>query len=43
MKDLDNIKKYQLKFLENYHGNLKERIEKTLFSEVAAWFFTMLG
>lgn len=39
MKDLDSIKKYQLLFWENYQGNSKERIEKTLFSEVAGWFF----
>lgn len=39
MKDLDSVKKYQLLFLENYQGNSKKQIEKTLFSEVVGWFF----
>lgn len=39
MKDVDNIKKYQLKYLEHYQGDYKEHIENVLFSEVAAWTF----
>ena len=39
MKDLDNIKKYQLSFLENYQSDSKDRIENVLFSEVAGWFY----
>lgn len=39
MKDLDNIKKYQLLFLERYQGGSRERIRNVLFSEVAGWFF----
>lgn len=40
MKDVDNIKKYQLLFLERYQGDSKERVRKILFSELAGWFFT---
>lgn len=39
MRDLDNIKKYQLQFLESYQGGSTERIRNTLFSEIAGWFF----
>lgn len=39
MKDLDNIKKYQLLYLERYPGESKDTIKKILFSEVAGWFF----
>lgn len=39
MKDLDNIKKYQLLYLEQYQGNSQESIKNILFSEVAGWFF----
>lgn len=39
MKDLDNIKKYQLLYLGHYQGDSKESIQNTLFSEVAGWFF----
>ena len=39
MKDLDNIKKYQLLYLERYQGNSKDHIKRFLFSEVAGWFF----
>lgn len=39
MKDLDNIKKYQLLFWERYQGGSRERIRNVLFSEVAGWFF----
>lgn len=39
MKDLDNIKKYQLIYLDRYQGDSKDRIRATLFSEVAGWFF----
>lgn len=38
MKDVDNIKKYQLLFLEHYNGEAKERIRSVLFSEIAGWF-----
>lgn len=39
MKDLDNIKKYQLLFLKCYQGCSTELIRKILFSEIAGWFF----
>lgn len=39
MKDLDNIKKYQLFYLEQYQGDSKESIRKILFSEVVGWFY----
>lgn len=39
MRDVDNVKKYQLLHLERYQGNSKEKIEKVLYSEVAGWFF----
>ena len=42
MRDLDNIKKYQLLFLNSYQGNSKDAIEKHLFSEVAGWFFNYI-
>lgn len=39
MRDLDTIKKYQLKFLEEYPGDRTDRIRRTLFGETASWFF----
>lgn len=39
MKDLDNVKKYQIMFLERYQGDSKDSIKNTLFSEMAGWFF----
>lgn len=39
MEDLDNIKQYQLFFLNRYQGNDKEKIQNILFSEIAGWFF----
>lgn len=39
MADLDLIKQYQLRFLEHYEYGNHERIEATLYSEVAGWFF----
>ena len=39
MRDLDNIKKFQLLYLDQYQGESKDAIRKTLFSEVAGWFF----
>lgn len=42
MKDLDAIKRYQLRFLEQYQGKSKDRMLKTLHSEVAGWFFVYI-
>lgn len=42
MRDLDNIKKYQLMFLEKYQSENKEKIESVLFSEVAGWLFVQI-
>ena len=39
LKDLDNIKKYQLHYLEQYEGAETVRFRSTLFSESAVWFF----
>lgn len=39
MKDLDAIKRYQLRFLDRYHAGPKEKMLKALHSEVAGWFF----
>ncbi|MBO4939126.1 MAG: glycosyltransferase family 2 protein [Oscillospiraceae bacterium] len=39
MKDLDIIKKYQLRFWERYQGGSRDLIRNILFSEVAGWFF----
>lgn len=38
MRDLDTIKRYQLKYLEAYESEDKERIRSVLFSEIAGWF-----
>ncbi|MBQ8578265.1 MAG: glycosyltransferase family 2 protein [Clostridia bacterium] len=38
MEDLDNIKKYQLRFLEQYQGTDKETVRSILYSELAGWF-----
>ena len=38
MRDLNTIKDYQLKFLECYPKNNKEKIKNILFAEVAMWF-----
>lgn len=39
LEDLNNIKKYQLHYLEQYEGAEIERIRNVLFSESAVWFF----
>ena len=39
MEDLDNIKKYQLSYLDKYDGPNKDKIKSILFSEIAGWFF----
>ena len=39
MHDLDSIKKYQIKFLKEYQGEEKDRIENIMFSEIADWFY----
>lgn len=38
MRDLDTIKRYQLKYLEAYESEEKERIRSVLYSEMAGWF-----
>lgn len=38
MRDLDTIKRYQLKYLDAYESEDKERIQSVLFSETAGWF-----
>ena len=38
MKDLDTIKKYQLRYLESYEGENSDSIRSLLFSEIAGWF-----
>ena len=38
MRDLDTIKRYQLKYLEAYESEDKERIRSVLYSEMAGWF-----
>ncbi len=38
MRDLDTIKRYQLKYLDAYESEDKERIQSALFSETAGWF-----
>lgn len=38
MKDLDTIKRYQLKYLERYESKDKESIRSVLYSEMAGWF-----
>ena len=42
MKDLDNIKKYQLSFFEQYQGEKKEVMLSILYSEIAGWFFAYI-
>lgn len=42
MEDLDTIKKYQISFLNRWVGNEREKIENTMFAEIAAWFFIFI-
>lgn len=42
MKDLDTIKKYQIRFAESYEGENTEAIRSFLFSEIAGWFFSYI-
>jgi hypothetical protein len=39
LNDLDNIKKYQLLYLERYQGEAVQKIRSILFSELSCWFF----
>ena len=39
MRDLDNIKQYQLQFLRSYKGERKNDIESILYFEIAGWFY----
>lgn len=42
MADLDTIKRYQLQFLDRYPYGNREKIENTLHSETAGWFYVYL-
>lgn len=42
MYDLATIKRYQLQFLERYDYVNREQIEKTLYSELAGWFYVYI-
>lgn len=39
MEDLNSIKKYQLHYLDEYKGADTAKIQSTLFSETACWFY----
>lgn len=41
-QDLNNIKAYQLRFLEDYPGGSKEKILDILFAEAAAWYYGLI-
>lgn len=42
LEDLDNIKKYQLYYLDRYEGPNREKIRDTLFAESSAWFYCQI-
>ncbi len=42
IRDLNAIKQYQLQFLETWNGKDKDKVEATLFSETAGWFFCIV-
>lgn len=39
IEDMDNIKRYQMHYLETYTGDAVEQIKTNLFAESAAWFY----